>query len=207
MTVHLVGPKDRVQKDKALVNVTSQSPNWGRELSPFLVGPIELYHMHKSKNMENAWQYTKVYPEHVNKDGEVTPRYWGWAEKGWKSERANRYPMGMGRKPLFSLWDEDRYTYVEARRRIYVPLYARAVMRTKAFETLNRIYETLGEVYLWDFDVYDHRKMGKSYMDVIMDENRKCGHGFVLAMMLELGEEGLWATLRGDDLDTVGAKS
>jgi hypothetical protein len=35
--------------------------------------------------------------------------------------------MGRGAKPEYSLWDGERLDYIEARKRIYAPLYARAV--------------------------------------------------------------------------------
>jgi hypothetical protein len=42
-----------------------------------------------------------------------------------------------------------------------------------------------GDIVLQDFDAYDHRALGYSWDDVINDPDRKMGHGFVLAMMIE----------------------
>jgi hypothetical protein len=54
-----------------IVNTTSKAENdWQRDLSPFHLGPCELYDGHVSKNMENAWQYSKVYKNHT---GESPP--------------------------------------------------------------------------------------------------------------------------------------
>jgi len=55
---------------------------------------------------------------------------------------------------------------------------------------LKEMYETdveiLGEdLYLLDFDGYDHKELDMSYDDVINCEKRKMGHAFVLAMLLE----------------------
>ena len=41
------------------------------------------------------------------------------------------------------------------------------------------------DVVLIDFDAYDHRVLGYSWGDVMNDPDRKMGHGFVLAMMIE----------------------
>jgi hypothetical protein len=46
-------------------------------------------------------------------------------------------------------------------------------------------YAEYGEVAFWDFDGYDHVSLGMSLADVLHCEERKMGHAFVLAMMLE----------------------
>lgn len=182
MTVKLIGPRD--PRDPDAINTTSRSKNWSRGLSPFFLGPVKLYGKYVSKNVENGWQYSKVYSEHVGKNGMPTDEYFEWAQNGWREKRANRYPMGKGREPEFSHWDGENLTYVEARRKIYIPLYSKAVVKTEAFERLKMIYETMREIVLWDFDAYDHRAFGMSWNDVIDDPNKKMGHGFVLAMLL-----------------------
>jgi hypothetical protein len=182
--VKVIGPRDRkAANDPTVINTTSRSNHWSRGLSPFYLGPVELYGGHVSLNFENAWQYAKVYEEDAD-DGEPSSRYWEWALAGWASEKAHRYPKGKGRKPLYSLWDGEKLSYVEARKKIYIPLYAREVRKTSAFAHLKMLHD-MDDVVLWDFDGYDHRKLGMSYDDVINSETRKCGHGFVLAMMLE----------------------
>ena len=181
--VRVIGPKDK--RDPHAINTTSRSNNWSKGLSPFYLGPIKLYGPHESKNFENAWQFTKVYKEHADADGNPTDEYFKWAKEGWATERAFRYPMGKGKKPLYSLWDGEHLSYVDARKKIYVPLYSAAVARTDAFQHLKQVYSALGEVTLWDFDGYDHRALGMTYEQVVDCPTRKCGHAFVLAMMLE----------------------
>lgn len=181
--VTVIGPKE--PKNSHAINTTSTSQNWSQGLSPFFLGPIALYGGHVARVMENAWQYSKVYPEHLDGD-EISNRYWDWAKAGWADTKAHRYPMGKDAKPAFSLWDGERLTYIQARKKVYVPLYAKAVRKTPAFVHLKLLYELMnGEMVLWDFDGYDHRALGMSYDDVINCETRKCGHAFVLAMMLE----------------------
>jgi hypothetical protein len=92
----------------------------------------------------------------------------------------------LGRRvPKFSFWEGEKLGYIEARKRIYVPLYAKAVVNTKAFQTLLALYREKGEVVLWDFDGYDHIKMGKTIREVLNDPSRPMGHAFVLAYLLE----------------------
>lgn len=93
--------------------------------------------------------------------------------------------MTKGAKPEYSIWDGEKLTYTQARRRIYIPLYSSAVRNTNAFKILSVFYKERGELTLWDFDAYNHRALGMTWDQVIDDPTRKCGHGFVLAMMLE----------------------
>ena len=183
--------KEQFSAEQVVVTV-SKSATWSRGLSPFFLGPCPLYDAYISRNMENAWQYSKVYPEHAT-DGNTNEVYWAWAESGWNSQEAHRYPMGRGRIPLFSLWKVNgnfvHLSYVEARKHIYIPLYYKAVKDTEAFKKLKEKYEQLKndnkDLYLVDFDAYRHHQLGMNYTMVINDSSRKMGHAFVLAYALE----------------------
>ena len=168
-----------------LINTTSRSDDWSRGLSPFYVGPVDLYGNYRSINVENAWQYSKVYEYYLEEDGSVGERYFKWAQDGWNSMRAQRYPMGKGAKPLFSYWDGQQFGYIEARKAIYIPLYSQAVQKTFAFKKLKKMHEAGETLYLWDFDGYDHKTLGMSYEDVINNPNKSLGHAFVIGMLLE----------------------
>jgi hypothetical protein len=169
----------RVPSPLPSIDVTTHGSGW-RKLSPMLLGPVMLYDGHWSVTMENAWQYTKVYPGYDNGS------YWPWAQAGWANPRGVRYPMGRGAVPLHSAWAGEQLGYIEARRRIYAPLYAQAVR----FYQLNlltalRGYASQGDLVIRDFDAYDHRALGYTWPDVMSDPDRKMGHGFVLAMMID----------------------
>lgn len=167
-----------------VINTTSRSKTWSKGLSPFFLGPVRLYRNFVAQTVENAWQYSKVYAQHVGEDGLPNEDYWNWAMDGWAKKRADRYPMGKGVKPEFSYWDGERLTYIEARKKVYIPIYASTVRETEAFAKLKE-EAARGDVWLWDFDGYDHKAEGLSYDQVINSPARKMGHGFVLAMMLE----------------------
>ena len=97
--------------------------------------------------------------------------------------------MGRGAIPEFSFWEGERLGYIDARKRIYIPLYRNAVAETSAFKMLKQKYDAYKQIgknlYIVDFDAYDHKIEGMSYEDVINDPSRSMGHGFVLGMMLE----------------------
>lgn len=195
MTVTVVGPRNHPRLD--VINTTSRGsdPRF-IELSPFHLGPVDCYAeddgvmpvMLRARNMENAWQYSKLYREHADFDGDVfkvSKRWADWRDAGFAKERADRYPMGKGAVPLCSYWAGRYLSYIEARREIYIPLYSKAVRKTSAYAELERVYKEKGEIVLWDFDGYLHRNLGMSFDDVIACTSRKMGHAFVLAMMLE----------------------
>ncbi len=181
MKVHVAGIRE-TPETKIVIDVTSRSSiSWARGLSPFHLGPIPLYDGMVSKNMENAWQYSKVYKPFINAEGEISPEYQTWAKNGWNRERADRYPMGKGAIPEFSLWKGKRLEYIEAREQIYLPLYARSVVGTEAFRLLR---ETAMEhpVTLVDFDV--HKSGTENLYATLKDPSKKFGHGFVLFGLL-----------------------
>ena len=186
--IRIIGPRDK--RDPQAINTTSRSAaEWTTELSPFHLGPVNLYQNMTARLFENAWQFSKVYPEHADSAGNPTEAYWRWARQGWNAKRPFRYPLGKGRKPLYSLWDGKRLGYIQARTNIYLPLYRDLVRETGAFQRLQRIYAEKGSVTLFDFDGYDHTSIGMSLRDVLNCPTRICGHAFILAMMLTHGPD------------------
>lgn len=180
-----MGWKSKIQlpPQSIQIDTTSRSTNWSRGLSPFVIGPIELYDNHASKNFENSWQFSKVYKNHTDVDGNPTSDYWSWAKAGWADNYAHRYPMGKGAVPQYSFWAGKKLSYIEARKQIYIPLYAKAVQKTEAWKILLNESVKNQNVYLLDFDGYDRGDM--TYEDVINCEDKKMGHAFVLAMLLD----------------------
>jgi hypothetical protein len=154
------------------------------QLSPFLLPGGELYAGHTSVNMENAWQFAKLYPQHATV-GAPTEAYWLWATRGWIDPKAHRYPMGKGAKPLCSWWDGQALGYIEARKCIYAPLYRRAVVKTEAYATLEGLLQAESrDIYLRDWDGYDHLAKGQSIKEVANNPAKKMGHAFVLWALL-----------------------
>jgi len=188
--IHVISPRYKAPTDANIINTTSRSQNWSRGLSPFVCGPVDLYDGYKSICVENAWQYSKVYGhiDHIDDDGNPTEAYFKWAKAGWDSIRADRYPMGKGVAPQFTYWDGEKLGYVEARKKVYIPLYAEAVKKTEAFKKLAEIYNAIPEeetLYLWDFDAHSLTPGTFDYWDLWNNPNIKVGHAYVLAMLLE----------------------
>ena len=190
--VRVIGPGElsRLRSRESVIDTTSKSEDlWTTDLSPFHLGPVPLYGGRTSRTMENAWQYAKVYDEHLDETGEPSTKYWQWAEAGWSNPRAVRYPMGKGAKPAFSLWDGERLGYIDARLKLYWRMYQNAVVSTRGFEKLVRLTETVPEIVLFDFDGYDHEARDMTLRDVLLNPARPMGHAFVLKAMLERGAQ------------------
>ena len=182
--IYVIGMNDTVPADAIEVNTTSRSSEW-KGLSPFHLGPCPLYDGLTSRNVENLWQFSKVYAPHTDEAGEPTEEYWEWARKGWNDTWAHRYPMGKGAVPKYSLWDGRKYNYIDARKIIYLPSYRDAVKGSGAFGRLKELSGQGKDIYLRDFDGYNHQDLGWSYDEVINCRSRKMGHAFILAMMLD----------------------
>jgi hypothetical protein len=163
--------------DLEVVNTTSRSNNWSRGLSPMIVGPCYLYGNRFARNVENAWQFSKVYRCYVDSNNsEPIDDWWKWSEQGFNQERGVRYPMGKGQVPLYSYWNSDHLSYVEARKQIYVPMYQSAVRGTEAFWKLRQLHKKTG-IALWDFDVaYTEDDPTENFTRVINNPKQKLGH-------------------------------
>jgi hypothetical protein len=130
----VVGPKDSIPDGFSVINTTSQDKiGLGKYLSPFYLGPVKLYENNIAKNLENAWQFSKVYSNHFNElENKIKEDYFVWSKKGWSDNFTHRYPMGKGLKPLFSfwktfnketqIWEDVHLDYISARINIYIPL-------------------------------------------------------------------------------------
>lgn len=189
MSIYIVNFGFKLPNDVEFINTTSRSNNWSVGLSPFYVGPVNVYDGSKSVNMENLWQYSKVYPDMVDDNEEPSSKYFEWAKSGWSKKRADRYPMGRNAKPLYSYWNGEKLGYVEARKKIYVPLYAEAVIKTDAFKRLKQVYNNCFEqnktLYLIDFDAHNIPPNMRDYKNLLNNPNIKFGHAYVLGMLLE----------------------
>lgn len=163
-----------------LINTTSRSTEWSG-LSPFFAGPCHLYGNVFAHNVENAWQYSKVYKQHIDKSGNPNAEWFKWSQAGFLNPSAVRYPTGKGAKPEYSYWDGDKLDLVSARLAIYIPAYQKAVRSTEAFWKLHRLSRREA-LALWCFDGYYDPTA--SWMQLVNNKKRSLGHSFVLQMML-----------------------
>lgn len=163
------------------INVTSRGKDKFKNLSPFVTRPF-IYENITVQNIENFWQFSKVYKEHI-KNNEITSEYYTWRNNGWSDKFAHRYPMGKGKVPEFSLYKENRLDYIEARKQIYFPYYSNSVINSLEFIELKQLYLDGINLAIRDFDCF--KLKDKSIEEVINDPSKKVGHGFVIYKMLK----------------------
>jgi len=191
----VISPREKAPEGFIVLNTTSRdTTSFGKSVSPFYLSSIPLYEGMVAKNMENAWQFAKVYPEFVDANNNPTEDYFKWAKKGWDDLYAHRYANGKGNVPLYSYWKtfdeksqqwiENKWDYIEARKNIYIPLYAKAIVSTQAFKELKNRVLSGEKIALWDFDGYNHATRNMSFEDVLNEPKYKCGHAFVLYGLL-----------------------
>ena len=55
-----------------------------------------MYNNLVAKNVENAWQFSKVYEEHLEEGSDDPSSKWiHWAKEGFADPKPIRFPMGM----------------------------------------------------------------------------------------------------------------
>ena len=179
------------------IDCTSHNPDpfWAKGVSPFHLGPVECYDGKTATCVENAWQFSKFYDSFKTANDYVE-----WRDKGWSNRVPQRYPMGRGAIPKFSIWRVngklEKLGYIDARKKIYMPIYAKLVTKTEAFKKLCDMRDHGVNIVLSDFDGYNNftTRPKMSYNEVIHNPKRKMGHAFVIAMLLEklvwIGDDG-----------------
>lgn len=197
--IHILNKfQDNPYRNSVTIDTTSHSET-NKDLSPFYLGPVTTYVPGvMAANVENYWQYSKVYPQHAYQPGDFlkwldplawqpADSYYSWRDDGWRRQRAVRYPMGKGAKPLYSLYRGSKLGYVDARKKIYIPAYAECVLKTRSYRLM---YEYMlapssgMDLVLRDFDGYDYEAMGMTLRDVVNNPKKTMGHAFVIAMLL-----------------------
>ena len=163
------------------VNCTSRSTTIYRALSPFMPFNLQLYDGLTAKNVENAWQFSKVYQQHDD-NGIPNKAWYDWRDKGFNDNHAHRYPMGKN-KPLYTFYDNRKLSYVEARKKVYFPLYIQSMINNPVFLELKSLFDDgVSKIAIRDFDVYRLNKT--TLADAVDNPYKKAGHGFVLYHML-----------------------
>ncbi len=198
------------------------------------LGPYVLKNSDGREIMENLYQFSKVYatvpksrqtysryqpdivvwdhPEEVHTDakGNPLPAYWKWREKGLKCAYPVHYPVGKAhaKNCLYSLKEKGgpRLSYIEARKEIYLPKYAKLVHRQGQFTELQHrlkrgenllIIEVDGphqeslsyyqETYKVDSNFIEQNTMVANYANLeimLADSKHIFGHGYCLAAIL-----------------------
>lgn len=186
-----------------------------KDFSPMFLGPTR----DGCLIFENWWQYNKVYPDidHINSKQEITHNFFEFRKKGYSLTKGHRHPPEINsgdymknskgeyiyvngkRKtkyytPIFSYDNGNRYTYIQARKKMYVPEYAYLVKKTNSFQILKKMVDNGKSVQILDYDGPEDTEEGSSLKSRIItrkllkekieDPTAPFGHGYVLAGLL-----------------------
>lgn len=195
-------------KKYSILDVTSnhKSQKVAHDLSPLWLGPIRTPDGEICERFENLWQYTKVYKEFIGTDGNPTDKYFKWRTLAFlDKEKGTRYTFKKGRKPEYAYWmingEWHKLNYLDARKIIYIPEYAKLVANTDTFFFLKEYYDNGGNIALLDYDAYNnyHSDYKMNMVDVY-NSYKKAGHAFVIKMLLE----GDIEVVNGQVIDHIG---
>ena len=159
--------------DRIVINLTSRNPdrNFSRQVSPFFVGPVTGPDGASAPNLEVFWQCGKVFPHH-DENGQPSPAYFDYRKKMYSAAPGSipkpimRHPYHeFGYEPedmcYWAYWNSDKGTYenlsyLEGRKKVYVPEYAKLVANTPAFKWMKSLVDSGKKIALLDFDGFNY---------------------------------------------------
>lgn len=159
--------------DRVVINLTSRNPDraFSRQVSPFFVGPVTGSDGASADNLEVFWQVGKVFPHHDD-GGKPSPAYFAYRDAmygkrmGEISKPQMRHPyheFGYEAEDMlyWAYWDEERgeyarLSYLEARKRVYVPEYAKLVADSDALKWMKSLLDEGKKIALLDFDGFNY---------------------------------------------------
>lgn len=230
----------RVQLNKEFMKI---HPNFAKELSPFFIGPVVSSDGVKAEIFEIFWQCGKVYPCHDN-GGKPNDDYFKWRNGFYAEKKCTKDLMRHTCKSLgyehkdtkyFAYFDKDKndyvpLNYVDARKKVYFPEYAKLVYNTESFKYLKSLIDGNKKIALVDFDACNYNEIGamkrqynsyinkckkykisptlteedftniKSMKELINAPFMKVGHGCVIKALLQ----GDIEVVQGEVIDRAG---
>jgi hypothetical protein len=188
------------------INVCSSSRSFGKGLSPMIIGPIKIddylteeqrgndgYEVAiptRATNIENLWQFSKVWDgEHDENNDKPKKEFFERRNKGWADKKPHRWVKkgkdsnGNRNISKYSWWAGEKLSYLEARRKIYCPIYAAEVIKTDSYKQLKKLNDDGYNLLLIGYDGYDPN--GKTLKECFNDISRPFGHELVLLCLLK----------------------
>lgn len=159
--------------ERRIIDLTSRNRDtaFARQVSPFFVGPVTGPDGASAPNLEVFWQCGKVFPHHDGGDG-PSPSFFAYRNEMY-GKLQGEIPKPRMRHPYHEFgydaddmcywpyWNStegryERLSYLEARKRVYVPEYARLVAKSSAFKQLKELVDRGEKIALLDFDGFNY---------------------------------------------------
>ena len=239
----IIDVTSRITRNKEFME---QHPRFARELSPFYAGTVTAADGVEAKIFEIFWQCSKVYPCHDD-NGKPNADYFEWRNYFYSQTECSKDLMRHTCKSLGYEHADARYSayfdkekgdyiplgYVEARKKIYFPEYAKLIYNTESFRYLKSLVDSDKKIALVDFDACNYNEecaMKKEYSayinkckknkitptlaesdftkikslkDLINAPFMKVGHGCVIKALLQ----GDIEVVNGEVVDNAGILS
>ena len=158
----------RAERNKEFMK---EHPNFAHELSPFYIGPLTSSDGVEAKIFEIFWQCGKVYPCHDNA-GKPNSAYFEWRNGFYAQPKCTKDLMRHTCKSIgyehrdaryFAHFDKDKgeyvpLGYVEARKKVYFPEYAKLVYDSESFKYLKSLVDAGEKIALVDFDAFNYNE-------------------------------------------------
>ena len=159
--------------DRVVIDLTSRNPDkeFARQVSPFYVGKVVGPDGATAPNLEVFWQIGKVFEHHDN-NGRPNDAYFAYREKMY-SAKLGEIPKPVMRHPYKEFgytaddmlyWayyntergEYERLSYLEARKKVYVPEYAKLVANSDAMKWMKSLLDQGKKIALLDFDGFNY---------------------------------------------------
>lgn len=158
----------RVERNKEFMK---EHPTFARDLSPFFIGPLVSSDGVKAEIFEIFWQCGKVYPCH-DQGGKPNAAYFEWRNYYYSQTDCTKDLMRHTCKSLgyehkdtlyFAYFDKEKQeyiplNYVEARKKVYFPEYAKLIYNTESFRYLKSLVDSGKKIALVDFDACNYNE-------------------------------------------------
>ena len=159
--------------DRVVIDLTSRNPdrNFSHQVSPFFVGPVTGPDGASADSLEVFWQVGKVFPHH-DLDGQPNSDYFNYRnemygkKQGEISKPIMRHPyheFGYEADDMlyWAFWNSEkgeyeRLSYLEGRKKVYVPEYAKLVADSDALKWMKSLLDHGKKIALLDFDGFNY---------------------------------------------------
>ena len=172
----IIDVTSRITRNKEFMEA---HPRFARELSPFYVGPVTSADGTKAEIFEILWQCGKVYPCHDD-NGKPNAAYFEWRNYFYSQTECTKDLMRHTCKSIgyehkdaryFAYFDKEIVDYVplgyvDARKKVYFPEYAKLIYNTESFQYLKSLVDSGKKIALVDFDACNYNEkcaMQKEY--------------------------------------------
>lgn len=159
--------------ERVVINLTSRNPdrNFAEQVSPFFVGPVTGPDGATAPNLEVFWQVGKVFPHHDD-GGQPNSDYFEYRDEMY-SKAQGEIPKSEMRHPYhkfgyeaddvlyWAYWNAEkgeyeRLSYLEGRRKVYIPEYAKLVANSEALKWMKTLLDEGKKIALLDFDGFNY---------------------------------------------------